>query len=913
MSDPVKKLFLLDGMALAYRSHYAMLRNPPTTSIGMNTAAVFVFTNTLLDIVRNAKPTHLAVVFDTPEPTHRHRIYPEYKAQRDAMPEDLSAAMPYLFRLCDAFNMNVIRIPGWEADDVIGTLAEQAEAEDFRTFIVTPDKDFGQLVSEKTVLCRPGRTSGGMDILGTEQILERWKIGSVQQVVDILGLTGDASDNVPGVPGIGEKTAQKLISDYGTVENLLNHLDCLKGRQKENLSLHRDQALLSKRLVTIERQVPLEVKPSDLELRRWNEAALKALFRELEFNALGKRLFKDDFDADPASVGEEAGNELKTIRDTPHDYRLADSKEKREDLIKALSEQKAFCFDIETTKLDAKACGLVGLAFSFKPHSGFYVPLPEDREGAIRMLEAFHGVFTDPDIAKIGHNLKFDLSVLKWHGHRVEGPLYDTLVAAHLAVPNLRRNLDALSQALLRYRPMPISDLIGEKGKDQLSMRDVSAERVAEYASEDADITFQLWGVLRSRLDETNQKKVFSEVESPLIPVLVDMEYHGIRLDVEVLEILSEALGREIDRTAGRIFELSGEAFNLNSPKQMGTIFFEKLKLDPHARRTQKTKQYQTNERVLTRLANRHEIARKVLQYRESTKLKSTYLDTLPRSVFSETGRVHTTYEQAVTATGRMQSSNPNLQNIPIRGEQGREIRKAFVSQEGYLLMSADYSQIELRISAELSSDEGMLQGFQNEEDIHNTTGMKIYGVDEADLTPEMRRKAKTVNFGIIYGISAFGLADRLDVSRVEGASLIDQYFEQYPGVRDYMDRTIEFARENGYVETITGRRRYLPDIHSRNAIARKAAERNAINSPIQGTAADMIKIAMIKIHGAFQERDLETKMLLQVHDELVFDLHRSEADVVPGLVKEAMLTAIPMKVPIVVEVGFGENWLDAH
>lgn len=915
MMNAKKKLFLLDGMALAYRSHYTLMRNPPTTSTGMNTATVFVFTNTLLDILLNAKPTHLAAVFDTPEPTHRHRIFPEYKAQRAAMPEDLSVALPYLFRLCEAFNLNVIRVPGWEADDVIGTLAKQAEEEDFSTFMVTPDKDFGQLVSERTVICKPGRTSAGLEIQGINEILEKWKIDKVEQVIDILGLTGDTSDNIPGVPGIGEKTAQKLIGEYGSVENLLDHIDDLKGKQKENLSTYRGQALLSKSLVTIEQQVPLDLKPKDLKLRDWNESALKSLFKELEFKVIGKRLFGNDFEADVTAAAEdETPDNLKTIQDLPHDYRFVDSKKKRQGLVQELCKQKEFCFDIETTELDAKACGLVGLAFSFKPHTGFYVPLPEDRDGAIEILEEFGEPLSNPSIAKVGHNLKFDLSVLFWHGLKVEGPLYDTLVAAHLAVPDLRRNLDSLSQTLLQYRPMPISDLIGEKGKEQLSMRDVAPDRVADYAVEDADITLQLWQILQSKIKEMNQEKVFHEVESPLIPILVDMEHSGIRLDVEVLKTLSQDLGQEIEETAKRIFELAGEEFNLNSPKQMGTIFFEKLQLDPKARRTQKTKQYQTNERVLTRLANRHEIVQRVLEYRECTKLKSTYLDMLPGAVFPETGRVHTTYEQAVTATGRMQSSNPNLQNIPIRGEQGREIRKAFVAKnEDFTLMSADYSQIELRISAELSGDKGMLRGFEDGEDIHTTTSMKIYEVDAEHVTAEMRRKAKTVNFGIIYGISAFGLADRLDISRAEGASLIEHYFEQYPGVRDYMDRTVEFAREHGFVETMTGRRRYIHDIHSRNAPARNAAERNAINSPIQGSAADMIKIAMVNIHRALGERDLKTKMLLQVHDELVFDLHKGERDTIPPLVKDAMLNAIPLKVPIVVEIGFGENWLDAH
>ena len=923
MGDQDKRLFLLDGMALVYRAHFAMSRNPITSSLGMNTSATLVFTNTLLDILNKQDPTHIGVVFDTPEPTHRDKLFPEYKAQREAMPEDLSRSMPYIFRICEAFNLPILRVPGWEADDVIGTLAERSKTEGVTTYMVTPDKDFGQLVSDRILICKPARAGGGMEVLGVREVLDRWKIERVEQVTDIFGLMGDSIDNVPGVPGIGEKTAQKLIGQFGSLENLLDHVSELKGKQRENLETYRDQALLSKELVTIDRNVPLEISLPDLQRREWDSERLMEIFNELEFNVLGKRLFGDAFQAGPKSPppepGEAAGGtvpsrEVKTIQEVPHSYCLVDTPDERRGLIQMLSLQPLFCFDTETTGLDSKTCGLIGMAFSFEAHSGTYVPLPEDRDEVVSILEEFRPVFENPSIEKVGHNLKFDLSVFSWHGIRMRGRLFDTMLAAHLAAPDLRRTLDYLAEALLGYRPISISDLIGEKGEDQLSLRELPLEKVVDYAAEDADITFQLSGILRPMLSEKNQERVFNEVECPLIPVLVNMEFEGIRMDAEVLRNLSDELRAEIDITAERIFELAGERFNLNSSQQLGNIFFDKLKLDPAARRTQKTKQYQTNELALTRLAQNHEIVQKVLYYRLCTKLKSTYLDMLPGTIFPKTGRVHTHYEQAVTATGRMQSHGPNLQTIPVRSEQGREIRKAFVPRnDAFTLLSADYSQIELRIAAELSGDEGMLEIFRSGGDIHTATAMKIYGLDEEDVTADMRRESKMVNFGIIYGISPFGLSERLDIPRPQAAELIEQYFAQYPGARKYMDETIAFARENGFVETITGRRRYLRDIDSRNAATRKAAERNAINSPIQGSAADMIKIAMVTIHRELNERKFKTKMLLQVHDELVFDLHKDEIDAIPPIVEKAMKHAIPMKVPIVVEMGFGDNWLGAH
>ncbi len=910
-----KKLFLLDGMALAYRAHFAMIRNPRTTSAGRNTSMPFIFTTTLLDLWTKQKPTHMAVAFDTGPPQTRLDLYPDYKAQRESMPEDIRDGLPYVFKIVEGFNLPVLRVREVEADDVIGTVARQAEPEGFTTYMVTPDKDFAQLVTEKTLLYRPGRSGGDPEIHGVREVLDKWQIERVDQVIDILALMGDTSDNVPGVPGVGEKTAQKLIADFDSVENLLANVDKLKGKQKERFEENRELAELSKKLVTIDTDVEMDIDFGNYEIREKNVEALKEVFEELEFQVLGKRVFGDAFEVAPQqtlALGDDV--EVKTIVDVEHVYDIADTEEKRKKLVASLKKQKAFCMDIETSALSAKSSDIVGIAFCVEPHTGTYVPIPEERDEALAILEEFRPVLEAAEIGTIGHNLKYDLLVLRWHGIRVEGPIYDTMLAAHLTEPDMRINMDFLAQAILGYKPRSIADLIGEKGKEQKSMREVRVEDVAEYATEDADITLQLWEKLKPRIAEEKQEAVFEEVEAPLLPVLVDMQYEGIRLDKPVLKELADGLQNEIDRTRDRIFELAGEEFNLNSPKQLGEMFFEKLMLDANARRTAKSKQYQTNERVLTRLANRHEIAAQVLHYRESTKLKSTYVDMLPGAVFEKTGRIHTNYEQAVTATGRMQSSNPNLQNIPVRSDQGREIRRAFVPRdENHVLLAADYSQIELRIVSEISDDTAMKAAFEEGADIHETTSMRVFHVDKGGVTPEMRRRAKMVNFGIIYGISAFGLADRLDIPRGDAKDLIDGYLDQYPGIRKYMESTVEFAREHGYVETITGRRRFLRDITSRNATQRNAAERNAINSPIQGSAADMIKIAMSKIHKAMRNEGLRSKMLLQVHDELVFDMHKDEADVLPPLVEEGMMTAIPMKVKIVVELGVGDNWLDAH
>ncbi|MAF12722.1 DNA polymerase I [Candidatus Poribacteria bacterium] len=917
MADTGKKLFLLDGMALVYRAHFALIRNPRIASTGMNTSAVFACTNTLLQILGKEEPTHIAAVFDTPEPTMRHKEYPEYKAQREAMPEDLSDCLPYVFRMFEAFNIPVIKQPGFEADDIIGTLALQADAQGFQTFMVTPDKDFAQLVSETAFMYKPGKSGSGAEVLGVPEILESWEIENVDQVRDILGLWGDTSDNIPGVPGIGEKTSKKLVAQFGSMENLLESTHELKGKQKENLETFADQARLSKRLVTIVRDVPLEHAVDDLVRRSPDDEALKQLFVEMEFRTLGRRMFGEDFDMtlqrSTNDAAADADIAVRAAADIEHTYEIVEGAEARATLIAKLLEQDAVCFDSETTGLDSKECEIVGFAFSFAERTGFYVPFPEDKDANRAVLDEFRPFFDSEDVLTVGHNLKYDLSVLRWHGVAVSGPLFDTMLAAHLATPELRRSMDYLAEALLAYRPMSISDLIGERGEEQQTLREVPVEQVAEYAAEDADITYQLFRKYEPLLKEMGQERVFHDIECPLIPALVEMEYEGIRLEAPVLERLSGELADDIEMAEARIYELAGEEFNLGSPKQLGELLFGKMELDPNAKKT-KTGQFATNEQVLARLAPEHEIVAQVLDYRASTKLKSTYVDTLPGAVYERTGHIHTHYEQAVTATGRMQSSGPNLQNIPIRREKGQEIRRAFVPRgPEFTLLAADYSQIELRLAAELSGDEGMRAAFLNNEDIHTATALKLHDVEPEDVTREMRDRAKTVNFGIIYGISAFGLAQRLNIPRGEAAELIDSYFAQYPGVRQYMDDTIEFTREHGYAETILGRRRYLRDIASRNATTRQAAERNAINSRIQGSAADMIKIAMSRIHRELDARGLRTRMLLQVHDELVFDMHRDEQGVVMPLVEDAMVNALDVSVPIVVEMGTGESWLEAH
>ena len=928
MSQKVeKRLFLLDGMALIYRAHFALIRSPRFTTSGLCTSAAFGIANTVLDIIKRENPTHIAVAFDTSEPTHRHEEFPDYKAQRDALPEDIGAQLPLVDRLFEAFNITVIRRPGFEADDIIGTLAHQAEAQGFKTWMVTPDKDFQQLVSENIFVYKPGRQGSQYEIMGIAEVLDKWKIKRVDQVIEILGLMGDSSDNIPGVPGIGEKTAQKLIAEYDSIENLLSNTANLKGKQKERVEENAEQAMLSKRLVTIMLDVPHSVELDSLAYKELDKKALKELFQELEFDTLGKRLFGNSFSSAPtraavqrekreAQIQKQLFDEPvkeKTIRDVPHVYKTIDTSEARAELIVALLSQPVICFDTETTGLNPREALPLGIAFAFEAHSAYYVVCPGDPEDAQAVLNEFRPVFENSSIAKVGHNLHYDLSLLKWHSIEVHGELMDTMLAHSMKEPEMRHGLDYLSRLYLGYKPIPTSDLIGERGEQQRNMRDVSVDKVAEYACEDADVTFRVWNVIRPDIEKRGVSQVCHDVEFPLIPVLVDMEYEGIRLDTEALKSYAKTLDDEIASLRDAIFEAAGREFNIDSPKQLGVVLYDELRLVANPKKTA-TGQYSTREAELLRLASAHEIVRDVLDYRNAAKLKSTYVEQLPNSVNAQTGRVHTHYLQTWTATGRIQSNDPNLQTIPIRKERGREIRAAFVARdESYLILSADYSQIELRIMAELSGDEAMMEAFTSGTDIHTVTASKVYKVELDEVTREMRDKAKTVNFGIIYGISAFGLQQRLNIPRKEANDLIHNYFEKYPGVQAYIDQTIEFARKEGYVKTQTGRRRYLRDINSRNNSLRNAAERLAMNSPIQGTAADMLKLAMIKVHHTLCEGNFRTKMLLTVHDEILFDMHKDEETCVVPLIEECMKTALPMNVPIVVEMGTGKNWLAAH
>ncbi|MGI9472892.1 MAG: DNA polymerase I [Rubripirellula sp.] len=922
-----KKLFLLDGMALTYRAHFALIRSPRFTSSGLCTSAVFGMLNTTLDILKREEPTHIAVAFDTSEPTQRHISFPEYKAQRDAMPEDIAEQLPFIDRLLDALNITTIRIPGYEADDIIGTLSHEAAPQDYRTWMVTPDKDYEQLVNDDVVIYKPGRRGSDAEVFGVKEVLEKWDIERVDQVIDILGLMGDASDNIPGIQGIGPKTAQKLISKYGTIENLLDHADELKGKQRERVETQADMARLSKQLVTIQLDVPHEIKLEELKRVEFDKDKLKNLLMELEFDALGKKLFGKSFSSATSRakvLREKRETEIqstlfdepvqeKTIRDVTHDYKTLHTAEERAALIADLKQQTTICFDTETTGLDPRAALPLGLAFSFHPHKAYYVVCPDDQNEALEVIGEFSDVLLDESISKIGHNLKYDLTLLKWHGFEVKGELFDTMLAHSMKEPEMRHGLDYLSKLYLGYVPIPTSALIGERGDEQKSMREVDVEKVAEYACEDADVTLQVADVIRPDIEKQGVAEVCFEVECPLIPVLVDMEYEGIRLDTEALSVFSKKLSAEIEHLQNQIFEAAGHEFNIDSPKQLGVVLYDELELEKNPKKTS-TGQYSTRETELERLSSRHQIIADVLDYRNARKLKSVYVDQLPNSVNEKTGRLHTHYSQAWTATGRMQSNNPNLQTIPVRKERGRDIRAAFVPRDDdHLLLSADYSQIELRVMAELSGDEAMIEAFVAGEDIHTITASKVYHVPVEDVTREMRDKAKTVNFGIIYGISAFGLQQRLNIPRSEASELIDNYFEKYPGVQGYIDRTIEFAKQNGYVATRTGRRRYLRDINSRSRTVVNAAERLAMNSPIQGTAADMLKLAMIKVHRALHEGGFATKMVLTVHDEIVFDMVKAEQDRVMPVIESAMKSTLEMKVPIVVEMGVGENWLQAH
>ncbi len=919
MNEP-KKLFLLDAMALIYRAYFAMSRHPQINSKGLNTSAVLGFANTLLEILKNEKPTHIGVAFDTMAPTQRHEDFADYKANREKMPEDLVTAIPYVKELLDALRIPVLLLDGYEADDVIGTLAKKAEEKGFATYMMTPDKDFGQLVSEKIFIYKPSRGGKPAEVWGPKEVCERYGIQRPEQFIDILGLWGDAVDNIPGVPGIGEKTAARLIARFGSVENLLENTHQLKGKLRENLEKYGEQALASKQLATIMTDVPLPFEPEKLKMGEPDHEHLKKLFEELEFRTFAKRFFTwlsmqpvsgTYAQGELFSTGEE--DAVKTIHNTPHTYHLTDTPEKMRELAALLKQQPSFCFDTETTGIDPNKAEIVGISFAWKAGEAWYVPLSDNYHQATQQLSLFKEVLEDEKVEKTGQNIKYDISVLRWYDVVVKGRFFDTMIAHYLLEPDRRHNMDYLAETYLHYKTVSIESLIGKKGKKQGSMRDVPLGEIKEYAAEDADITLQLRKVFEPKLKETGTEKLFLETEMPLVPVLASMEAEGVKVDTETLARFSEELSEDIAVMEKEIYAMAGTEFNIASPKQLGEVLFERLKLSGKPKKT-KTGQYSTGEDVLARLAYRHPIVEKILEYRSLTKLKSTYVDALPRLVSERDGRIHTSYNQAVAATGRLSSNNPNLQNIPIRTERGREIRKAFVPRNReYLLLAADYSQIELRIIAHLSRDEAMMEAFRQGLDIHTATAARVYGVPVGQVSKEMRRHAKTVNFGIIYGISAFGLSERLKIPRRAAAEIIENYFEKYPGIRRYMDQTIEFARAHGYVETILGRRRYLNDINSANGVVRAYAERNAINAPIQGSSADMIKIAMINVFNTMQKQNMKSKMILQVHDELVFDAHREETEMLKTLVEDKMKNALKLDVPVVVDINTGNNWLEAH
>lgn len=938
MSESPKKLFLLDGMALIYRAYFAFSKSPRINSKGLNTSAMFGFTNTLLEILNKEKPTHIAVAFDTVAPTARHTEFEAYKAHRDAIPEDLAISIPWVFEIIEGFNIPVLTMDGYEADDIIGTLAKEAERQGFTTYMMTPDKDFGQLVSEHIFMYKPSSFGSGAEILGIPEVLKKFEIANVSQVIDILGLWGDAADNIPGIPGVGEKTAKQLIAEYGSVENIIANADKLKGKLADKVKEHANLALLSKKLATIITDVPIEFNEEKLRLEPVDKEKLSAVFGELEFRALARKVLNEEIAAeatgtepaspkqatlfgdappvvnanDESNEEEPAGN-LQTIDTIPHQYHLADTAEKRKSLIAQLETSKSFCFDTETTNIDANNAELVGLSFAITPHEAWYIPVPANYDEARELVHEFKSVFENKNIGKTGQNIKYDMMMLKWYDVTVQGPLFDTMLAHYLVEPDMRHNMNLLAGVYLNYEPVKIETLIGEKKSEQTSMRDVDIAIIKDYAAEDADITLQLQHKLEPELEKHQLRKLFDEVEMPLIPVLAGMETEGVALDPNALVEFSAQLEKEITVVEAAVYEAAGMKFNISSPKQLGEVFFDVLKIDPKAKKT-KTGQYATGEDVLSKLADKHPAVQMVLEYRGLVKLKNTYVDTLPSMINPRTGRIHTSYQQAVAATGRLSSNNPNLQNIPIRTERGKEVRKAFVARNAnYILVSADYSQIELRIIAEFSKDESMLNAFRHGIDIHTSTASKVYNVPLDQVTSEMRRNAKMVNFGIIYGISAFGLSQRLNIPRKEAATIIENYFREFPTIKSYMDGSIESARKNGYVETILGRKRYLRDINSANAVVRGFAERNAINAPIQGSAADMIKVAMINIHKTLTDMNLKSKMILQVHDELVFDVAIEELEIIKPIIREKMVNAIQMNVPIEVEIGAGKNWLEAH
>ena len=936
-----KKLFLLDALALIYRAYFAFSNNPRINSKGFNTSAIFGFTNTLLEILNKEKPSHIAVVFDVEGPTQRHIEFESYKANREEMPEDLRKSIPIIVELIKGFNIEVYGITGFEADDVIGTLAIKAEKAGFTTYMMTPDKDYGQLVDTNTFIYKPARLGNGAEILGTEEICKKWEIKSVSQLIDILGLMGDKADNIPGIPGVGEKTAIQLIKDFGSIENILQNTHQLKGKLKEKVEINKEMAIQSKRLATIILDCPIELEEEKLAIKKLNKPALLEIFKELEFRGFAQKLLNEDIgfnetksvekpkqqtaqtdlfnspdlfsqDIENNSPKVMAAN-FKTINELNHIYELIDSTEKIINLIALLKQHHEFCFDTETTSLNTLNAELVGFSFSVKEHEAYYVPINESKALALEQINLFKPLFEDETKTLIGQNIKYDYQVLKNYGIDIKNKLFDTMVAHFLIMPDMRHNMDLLAQTYLNYSPVSISTLIGKKGSDQLSMRSVDINLIKDYAAEDADITLQLKNNFVPKLIEHELEKLFNEVELPLIKVLANIEREGINIDVPALKEFSLQLQNDIAIVEAEIQSFAGTKFNVSSPKQVGEILFEYLKIIDKPKKT-KTGQYATGEDVLSKLESLHPIVAKILDYRELVKLKNTYVDTLPELVNKTTGRIHTSFNQVVAVTGRLSSDNPNLQNIPIRTEKGRQIRKAFIPRdENHILLSADYSQIELRIVASISGDTNMCEAFRLKKDIHTATAAKVFGVNEDEVTKEMRYKSKSVNFGIIYGQGAFGLASNLNIPRKEAQDLINNYFKEYGAIKNYMDDTIEFARENGFVKTLLGRKRWLSDINSNNATVRNYAERNAINAPIQGSAADMIKMAMINIYNELKNNNFKTKMLLQVHDELVFDVYKPELEMVKPIIEKLMREALPLNVPVEVGIGVGLNWLEAH
>ena len=942
-----KKLFLLDAFALIFRAYYALIRNPQITSKGKNTNAQFGFTNTLTDLLNKQKPTHMAVCFDTAAPTERHTDYVDYKANRQEAPEDILLSIPDIKKIIESFNIPIVETDGFEADDVVGTLAKQAEKLGYQVYMVTPDKDYGQLVSENIKIYKPPYQGGDFEILGPKEVCDKWNIKRVDQVIDILGLMGDAVDNIPGIPGVGEKTAAKLLAEYETLENVLANADNLKGALGEKVRKGKDLALMSKKLATIITTVPVEFHEEDFRVKEMNREGLKEIFSELEFRTMSRRILGEEIlipqtnQSDKAPIGVQQdlfGNpvgempEIKephdsdpevtdvikvehNIYNTPHTYFAITDDAARTNLVEQLMKQDEICFDTETTNIDANNAELVGFSFSWKAGEAYYVPCPDDQVETKRILSFFNPLFSNKDITWVGQNIKYDLLVLKWYGHELQGRLFDTMVAHYVIEPEGKRSMDLLSAQYLGYEPVSITELIGKKGKGQGNMRDVEIDKIKEYAAEDADITLQLKHVFLPKLKEKGVEKVFYEVDNPLVKVLADIEFEGVAIDVAFLQEYSKELEREAKIAEEKVYQEAGVRFNLASPKQLGEVLFEKLKLDPKAKKT-KTGQYATGEDVLQKLAHQSPIVEDILAYRELTKLKSTYVDSLPQLINPKTGRVHTSYGQAVAVTGRLASNNPNLQNIPVRSERGKEIRKAFIPRDkDHRLISADYSQIELRIVAAISGDPNMCEAFRLGKDIHTATAAKVYGIPEAEVTKEQRYKAKSVNFGIIYGQGAFGLADNLGISRTEAKAIIDNYKKEFSGITSYMENTVNFAREKGYVQTLMERKRWLRDINSSNFTVRGFAERNAINSPIQGTAADMVKLAMVRIHKDLKNQGLRSRMIMQVHDELVFDAHKDETEVLKKIILEGMQHALPLPngVPVIAEAGMGDNWLEAH